>query len=215
MRVLFKGILIILLSVASMVQAQVAYTEVKVGRQDPKATKPGYLFGIMMGRSIDESFSWGLEVNYFQRSYQRTVTIATHVTEDGNVIQTVNKEMDFRTVILPFILKINYEHPMAPRSSLYLRGSAGLGWQFVWNSEKNYLTGSSNTRFFNGFGWQASVGMGLALSSSGNLFVDLFYNNAKPTRGNTKNEAGLPTWQELDLTGFGVKVGLSFVGFGW
>ncbi len=199
----------------SLVQAQVPYTEIKVGRQDPAATKPGYLFGIMLGRAIDESFSWGLEVNYFQRSYQRTVTVASQVTEDGNVIRTINKEVDFRTVIIPFLLKINYEHPLAPRSRLYLRSSAGLGWQFVWNSERNYLTGTNSTRFFNGFGWQGSVGVGLAVSSSGNLFVDLFYNNARPTRGNTKNEAGLPTWQEMDLTGFGIKIGLSFVGFGW
>ncbi len=206
---------ILLFSVFVSGYSQVAYTEIKVGRQDPAATKPGYLFGIMMGRSVDESFSWGLEVNYFQRSYQRTTTVATVVTDDGNVINQINKELDFRTIIIPFLLKINYEHPLVPRSILYLRASAGMGWEFVWNSERNYLTGNNQTRFFNGFGWQGSLGLGMAVSSSGNLFIDLFYNNARPTRGNTRNEAGLPTWQEMDLRGFGVKVGLSFVGFGW
>ena len=55
----------------------------------------------------------------------------------------------------------------------------------------------------------------LLLRQLANLFVDGMYNSSKVKRNEGTTEAGLPTWEELDLSGLGVRVGVSIVGFGW
>lgn len=210
-----KSVTVLLLLISGMAFAQVPYTEVKVGRMDPESSRAGNLFGITIGRTIDESLSYGVELNYFQKNFKDEVSVL--VSEDGG-IKVVEKIRNFEqtTHILPILVKLNYEHPLGFRKSpVYLRASAGLGWEFVWNKENNYVDNIHKTRFFNGVGWQLSTGLGLAISSSGNAFIDLFYNDSRVKRNKVKNEVGLPTWEELNVSGFGIKVGVSLVGFGF
>jgi len=194
--------------------AQAPYTEFKVGKFNPKAVKSGYLFGVHLGRMIDESLSWGLEINYFQRNYRKDVEIATEFTRGGTKPETKMRLLEFTTHIVPLLLKLNYEHPIAYGAPFYVRASAGGGWEMVWNSENNYEEGIKDNRFYSGFGWQVSAGLGIAISSSGNLFFDVFYNNSRVKR-NQNVVKNLPVWEELDISGLGVKLGVSIVGFGW
>jgi len=60
-----KSVTVLLLLISGMAFAQVPYTEVKVGRMDPESSRAGNLFGITIGRTIDESLSYGVELNYF------------------------------------------------------------------------------------------------------------------------------------------------------
>jgi len=41
------------------------------------------------------------------------------------------------------------------------------------------------------------------------------YNGSKVKRNEKTNEDGLPSWEELDISGFGIRAGVSIVGFGW
>ncbi len=191
------------------------YTEFKVGYLNPSDAKAGYIFGLNMGRMIDESVSWSFELNYFQKTFNKTTTVASEQDLQGNIIKTKQTEIDLTTRIIPLFLKLNFESPLGRRSPLYARGSAGIGWEFLWSKENNYLEKTFQTRYFNGFGWQVSGGLGFQISSSANLFADLFYNGSKVKRGEKKNELGYPTWQELNISGLGVRVGISIVGFGW
>ncbi len=195
--------------------ARAPYTEIKVGYMDPKAAEAGYLFGMNTGRMIDESLSWSFEANYFQKTYRKETTIYQSRTASGITPETKQLEMDFVTRILPVFVKLNYEHPLGGRGPLYIRASGGIGWEMVWNNEKNYLEGYEQNRFYHGFGWQVSAGLGFEISSSANFFVDAFYNDSRAKRNQSTSEAGLPTWEELDISGMGVKVGVSIVGFGW
>ncbi len=209
--VVFLGIL----SVVGILWARAPYTEIKVGYMEPKAAEPGYLFGLNMGRMIDESLSWSFEANYFQRSYRKETTIYRSGTQGGITPETKQLELDFVTRIIPVFMKLNYEHPLGGRGPFYIRASGAIGWEMVWNNEKNYLEGYEQNRFYHGFGWQVSAGLGFEISSSANFFVDAFYNDSRAKRNQTTSEAGLPTWEELNISGFGIKAGVSIVGFGW
>ncbi len=190
------------------------FTEFKIGFLNPEAAESGYIFGANFGRMIDESLSWSFELNYFQKSY-RKVTKEEDVFIPGGSAVIKQLELEYKTRIIPIFLKLNYEHPIGPRSPLYIRGSAGLGWEMAWNEEDNYQNDTHKTRFYHGFGWQANAGVGLEISSSANLFVDAFYNGSKVKRNQSKNDEGFPTWEELDISGLGIRLGVSIVGFGW
>ncbi|MEJ2634776.1 MAG: outer membrane beta-barrel protein [Calditrichia bacterium] len=208
-------VLLLLLAFSISGFARAPFTEFKVGYLNPKAAEGGYIFGFNVGRMIDESLSWSLELNYFQKGYRKQTTIDRSQTGNNETIETVQLEMDFKTRIVPVFVKLNYEHPLGYRSPLYARASAGLGWELLWNSEDNYVDKIHQTRFFNGFGWQLSGGVGFEISSSANFFADIFYNDAIVKRNQTKNELGLPTWDQLNISGLGVRLGVSIVGFGW
>ena len=209
-KIFFPVLLIFALTQTSF--AQLPYTEFKFGYFKPKDVTDGYLFGLHLGRMIDESLSWGVEINYFRKTYREETRVSDPTNATSPV--KVTRHLEFVTQILPVWAKLNYEHPIAPRSPLFLRGSAGIGWEFLWNREDNYDDGISDTRFYNGFGWQLAAGAGLEISSKSVLFADIFYNGAKVKRGEG-TIGGLPTWEELDISGFGSKVGVSIVGFGW
>jgi len=212
-KILFSILLIFAITQTS--SAQLPYTEFKFGYFKPEAATDGYLFGVHLGRMIDESLSWGVELNYFRKTY-REVVASDDIHNSTQFINPTQKtlNLEFVTQILPVWAKLNYEHPIAPRSPLFLRASAGIGWEFLWNKEEYFEKGISDTRFYNGFGWQLATGLGIEISSKSVLFVDAFYNGAKVKRGEDVI-AGLPTWEELDISGIGLKVGVSIVGFGW
>ena len=205
---------IIILTLTQTSSAQLPYTEIKFGYFRPKDTTDGYLFGVHLGRMIDESLSWGIEINYFRKTYQELTKVPDPNPPQQAEPEIVTKQLEFVTQILPIWGKLNYEHPIALRSPFFLRASAGIGWEFVWNREDNYGDHISDTRFYNGFGWQLASGIGMEISSKAVLFLDAFYNSAKVKRG-SDNIGGLPTWEELDISGIGLKVGVSIVGFGW
>ena len=211
---LWMATAVLLLGLGSCLCGQTPYTEFKVGILDPRATREGFLFGLNVGRSIDESLSWGIEIDYFQRTFRQEEAVRV---EDQGQAQVVIKqrELEFTTRILPIIAKINWERQLGRRGPFYLRASGGLGWELAWNSERNFVEQVNQTRFFNGFGWQVSGGLGIAISSSGNFFVDIFYNGSRVRRNQQTSSLGLPTWEELDVSGLGLKAGVSIVGFGW
>jgi len=191
------------------------FTELKVGYQDPSDAEAGYIFGLNIGRMIDESLSWSFELNYFQKGYKKIVK-ESDIQLPSGITPSQNKlELEYRTHILPLFIKLNYEHALGYKSPIYARASAGLGWELLWNKVDNYNTDTHKTRFYNGFGWQATVGVGFGISSTANLFVDGVYNGSKVKRNESTNEDGLPIWEELDISGFGLRIGVSIVGFGW
>ena len=195
--------------------ANAPFTELKIGYWDPADAKAGVIWGINIGRMIDESLSWSFEFNYYQKTYSKVTTIQDTSFQSGLTPSVVQEELNYKTYIIPLFLKLNWERQLGNQSPFFLRASAGLGWEMVWNKESNYFTGEFTTRFYHGFGWQGNLGLGFQISSSANLFVDGMYNSSKVKRNEGTTEAGLPTWEELDLSGFGVRVGVSIVGFGW
>jgi hypothetical protein len=208
------AVLTILLFILSNSFAGAPFSEFKVGYLDPEDAKPGIIFGINLGRMIDESLSWSFEFNYYQKSYNRVTTVdEIQLNQITPSIQ--QRELEYKTTMIPVFLKLNLEKQLGQSSPLFFRASGGLGWEMVWNREANYLTDEQSTRFYNGFGWQGNAGLGFQISSSANFFVDALYNGSKVSRNSTTSEDGLPTWEELDISGFGVRAGVSIVGFGW
>ncbi|MCB0291150.1 MAG: outer membrane beta-barrel protein [Calditrichaeota bacterium] len=206
-----------LLPVSETVNAQTRsrpYAEFSIGSINPKDTGIGNVFGISTGRRLDDRLYWGINVNYFKTSYLKITTVADSGVGGIN-FSTKEVELDFTTRILSLHLLISYELKLGEDTPFYYRASAGAGGEFIWNNENNFLEDIDRTRFFNGFGWQLTTGLGLKISRAGVIFADILYHNATARKNRERNERGLPTFQEIDVSGFGARVGINIIGLGF
>ncbi|GAB4167561.1 MAG: hypothetical protein Kow00108_00010 [Calditrichia bacterium] len=190
-----------------------SYSEFKVGLYNPKDAKAGWMFSYGTGKTIDEAFAWMIDFGLYAKKYSKTTNVADTSFSQINE-NTVVKELDFSTYLLPIMFKITFDRRIAPRSPLMMKGSAGIGYQFMWNKEQNYGTGDKESRFYHGFTYQLSFGAGFEMSSSAVLFGEVFYHGGKVKRNKTETVGGLPVWKEVDMSGPGIRVGINFVNFG-
>ena len=185
--------------------------EFKVGQLDPNDVDPGTLVGLSFENGIDEHLYWGFEGNYFWSSFAQTTTVPDSIS--NNVpITTQEVEVDFSTTFLSLFLHFTYEYRVGT-TNWYYRASAGGGWEFIWNKERNFVEDKSRKRQFDSPAYQLTTGLGYRISRDGIFFVDLIYNDATGKSGQTTSEAGLPTFEQIDVTGFGFRAGLNIYNF--
>jgi hypothetical protein len=190
------------------VARNVSYTELKLGKLSPNDTGSGALVGLSMGKRIDNRLWWGFEGNFFKSSFTKTTTVPDTV-QGGTVVSTKRVELDFTTTVLSLFLNLSYE--LRLNRTFYYRASAGGGWEFIWNKEKNFIDNVSRTRTFNTPGLQLTTGIGIGISNRSLIFGDLIYNIATARSGTTPSEGGLPTFQEIDVSGFGFRFGINIL----
>jgi|GEM_PF-600371 len=193
------------------------FTEFKFGGLNPTDTGSGNLFGITTGHQLDSRLFWAFEVNYFKSTYREETTVAIFDSA-GITFEERQLELEFNTIIVPVMFKIEYRLDLGDEDvegPIYFRSGGGLGWNFIWNNENNFRADIERRRFFNGLGWQASAGFEIRISEYGYVFFDGFYNDADATRNGERNQNGLPTWQTIDVSGYGFKVGLRIMGLGF
>ncbi len=188
-----------------------SYAEVKFGQLDPQDAAIGDFFGFSTGRMIDSRLSWGLELNIFKSTFRKQTVIAEFDTA-GIQFKEKQVELEFTTTIVPVFVVLAYDLPLGGRRSsnpFRFRASGAIGWEFTWNTERNFREDISRRRFFSGLGWRLSSGLGIKISEAGILFFDVVYNDANVTRSHDRNEAGLPIFQVMDVSGFGFFFGLN------
>lgn len=214
-RLRWGGLIIITqlwISCAPTIQAPLntRFLELRVGQFDPQNSEAGYMVGISRGRRIDDRVWWQLEGNYFKTSYTRVTTVAD-VVSGNQLISTRKAEINFSTTIYSIFLGFYYESSLGNR--FFYRGSGNLGWEYIVVSEKNDLAKASRTRTFIPPGLLVSTGVGMGISKSSMVFGDLFYNGAKAPNNNNSYGAGLPIHRDINVSGFGFRIGINFLNF--
>jgi hypothetical protein len=82
-----------------------------------------------------------------------------------------------------------------------------LGYEFLFDTYTNHAAKTSEKFKFSGFGWMARAGMDCAIGSRSFFSLEAFYNNCK-VKGNKKEIEGLPTWDQVDVSGIGLRAGV-------
>ncbi len=186
-------------------------TVVKLGYFAPKDVKSGFIGGVMLGSAVDENVDIGISVDYFSRSYKKDELVAKSVSQGGVVESTIQRSMDFSTQVIPINASIMVKFSARMPFTFFLGG--GLGYQLLFNKETNYEEKVSERRFYKGFGWQAEGGAMYRIGRRSWFFGEVFYNSATPSRNKNKNAQGLPTWEQVDISGVGVRLGVRLGGF--
>lgn len=208
------SILALTLLVISSVWGQNPFTEFKIGFLAPSGAEKGLFFGVNSGRMIDEALSWSVSLDMYSKSYSKSMEIDTIAGVSGSVNEINNvTEIENSTLYLPLLIRLNYEKNLP--SGFVVRGGAGIGYAFLWANEDNYRDNIEETRFYSGLTYRFSGGVGLQISSSANLLIDLEYNGGEVSRDKGKNSAGLPVRAAIDMSGLGIRVGVSIFNFGF
>jgi hypothetical protein len=161
---------------------------------------------------VDESIGWGLEIDYYRKTYTKETNVDSTSTSmvEEHVVQT---EIENATTMLPVYFKLILQTQIAHKMDL--RVSGGVGYEFMWNSEANYLLHKEESRFYSGFTWQIGGGISFQMSRASDLFLELSYHSGSPSRGESKNTLGLPVRTEVDMSGLMIRAGLKLYTFGF
>ena len=186
-------------------------TIVKLGYLAPKDVKPGFMGSLMLGSAVDENVDVGVSIGYFSRSYKKNQIVAEEVSAGGVVQKTIQQTMNFSTKAIPILATIMVKFSSRMPFTFFLGG--GLGYELLLNNETNYEQNVSEKRFYHGFGWQLQGGAMYRIGRRSWFFGEIFYNNATPSRNKSKDSKGLPTWEQVDFSGIGARLGFRLGGF--
>ena len=199
--------LLTVLSAGSFGMGSSASHTIRFGFYNPVDAKAGIALGYIFGKPIDEMVAVGVGGDLYFKSYVKETVVATEDTLFSGEVQTIEREMDFSSYLLPLHATIMVDLPMDVSGfTPYITGD--LGFSFLINREVNYLTDESDTKFFAAFTWCLGGGMKYQLGSSSSALFELYYNNAKLKNKHTKTDAGLPVYNEINMSGLGFRIGL-------
>lgn len=199
---------VVLLLVAQPAAAQLHFSAIKLGYMNPKDTKSGFIIGTEISDQIDESVSLGLAVNLFRKNFTAQSAVAERDFQGGTHETTIQRELEFTTTFLPIMAQASVNIPSSGNLGWYVGG--GLGYEFLWNNENNFVDKTSDRRFYKGFAWLLDAGLRYRVGSRSSLLFEVFYHNASVKRNKTSSPAGLPVWSEVNLAGLGFRFGLGF-----
>ncbi len=181
-------------------------TTFKVGYFNPRGSKSGFIFGGSYSWIIDEAVDVGLAVDYFRKNYTDETEIAKTVTDGKIVEKEIVTNAEFTTNILPIYGVVNAKFPAGYTMDYFISG--GLGYEMLFSKEQTFGDSPKKTsRYYSGFKWILSAGIVYRIGSRSSFLAEAFYDGTKVSR-DKKNEAGTPTRYEVDLSGFGVRVGI-------
>jgi len=182
--------------------------KISFGLYSPPEIETGLNIGYGYYRYIDDMVSAGVKMDAFWTNYKKVSSVGiADTTGLGQTITTQTVEVDMTSYLLPLMGTVRVMLPIELGAfSPYTNVS--LGWNILFNNETNYVTGEQTFRFFNGFGWSLGAGASLGLGEKSSLGIETYFRSAKMKANVDETELGLPIYDELDMTGFGVQAGL-------
>ena len=209
-----KIYIIFLISILTFtsLMAQEKFIEFHGGILIPKDAKTGFIGGASFGRMVDQSVGWGIEINYYRKSYTKEATY--QLPSEGQVDPvTVVTEFENATTMLPVYFKLSLLTQIAP--GLDLRLSGGLGYEFMWNSVVDHTVNIDESHFYSGFTWLAGAGLSMPVSGATDLFAEINYHHGSPSRDATETAEGLPVHTEVRMSGFMILAGIRLYSIGF
>ena len=198
----------LLVASPNSILAQFKPSAIKIGYLNPKDVDSGLLLGFDFATPVDETVELGISSNFFYTNYNKVSTVAVADPQGGIQETTKQQELEYTTFSIPLYGMINVVIPTSRFFGYQIHG--GLGYEFLFNKENNYIENTSEQRKYHGLAWEASAGFHYIIGSRSALVGEVLYHSAKPSRNKKSSKVGLPTWSEVNLSGFGVRFGIRF-----
>lgn len=202
------SVLVLLLFGCLPAFAQLRPSAFKIGYLNPKDAQPGLLLGVDFTFPVDETVELGLSANLFYRNYKKLSQVAGPGYSAGITENILQQELEYTTVTTPVYAILNIVIPTSRYFGYQLHG--GLGYEFLFNKENNYVEQRSERRTYRGMSWLVSGGFHYRVGSRSAITGELLYHSARVSRNRSETPEGLPIWSEVNLSGIGFRFGLRF-----
>ena len=178
---------------------------IHAGYLNPKDPEGGMFAGLKLGSNVDEAVSINIGFDLWHKIYRDEKEVAEHTRPDRNTTTYIT-ELEISDWAMPLMLEIDAKIPLSRYMGYSVRGD--IGYTFLWSKYTNYKDDISSNRRFGGICWQLGAGLYSEIGSKSTLTADLFYNNSEASSEVLKSEAGLPIFERVNLSGFGLRIGV-------
>ncbi len=186
-------------------------TQVHGGFFDPtEGFSPGFVGGFRMGPQVDPRVQIGLAVDWWHRSESTTLDLGEvrFPAARGDSRLLLSRASADLMPILAFVQISGDENlPVIPY------GGFGAGYEWLFLTVDDYLTGESFQQTFGGFGWQVWGGAGIPLDGRTRVNGEVFYNGSEVGSDADVylDELGAVTVRDVvQMNGLGMRIGLSW-----
>jgi hypothetical protein len=180
---------------------------VRVGYVNPENARPGVAVGGSFGSSFNGIVSLGLGTDVYYRNYTKDTEVAETVDANGVTITTVQRELQYSTLIFPIMAELNLKIPIVWNFSIF--GDGGVGFEFLRTKVQNYQDSVSEKKWYAGFAWDVGGGLMYEIGNDTDIYLEGFYKNSKVRRDLDGASEFLPIFEEVNLSGFGVRLGIA------
>lgn len=208
-----KKIIIIIMFISCVFSLFAAskQNQFKFGFYIPNDSKTGMIFGGTYGSKIDESVDIFASGDFFYRNYVDDKTINVDTSNAGNEIISIKRSSDISTYYIPLMANVRVKFDYN-NTQPYIGG--GLGWAmafediFIAKDVENNTPLIDDVNFYHGFAGNINAGWLLPLGSRSQFLMEGFYNWSECKRNKEVSSTGI-TWDQLDMSGFGMRIGLA------
>lgn len=168
----------------------------------------GILFGFRGGPQLDPHVQVGLGVDWRHKEDRTTAVVSNQPLPGGGTAQVRQELSHSSSNLFPIMafaqVSAGDELPVIPYFGV------GGGYEVLFISADDYLTGQSFDGTFGGWGLQAWGGAAIPLSGRARINAEVFLNQAQLDRDVEDSLTGLTYRETVDMDGVGVRAGLSW-----
>lgn len=183
-------------------------TSARLGRFSPEATSSDMIYGLEFSNAIDKYLELGVSIDYFTNQHTEETSVKTIVSGAGTLIDQKQVSMETNTQYVPVLANVKLKLPLA-ELPVTPYATAGLGYCWLWDDYTNYIDNVEDTVTYRGMVWRVAIGGDVALGTYSSIGCEVFRNEATPSH-DENTEAGLPTRNEVDMSGYGFFVQFKF-----
>jgi len=163
----------------------------------------GLVLGFRGGAAIDPHFQLGVNVDWHYRTDEQVNVVSMQALPLGGNAQVQQVLSHASSNLVPML---GYVQLSAGRLPIIPYVGAGAGYEALWLSANDYVTGSHFSAYYGGFGWEGWAGLKIPLGRT-RLVGEAFFNEASLSR----NVSGGPNYREVvNLEGVGGRFGLGW-----
>jgi hypothetical protein len=195
---------------ASAFAGQGKELSLRVSYYEPEDAEPGFAIGGSFGTAFNDFVSISVGTDVYFKNYEQRTDVASEESE--TYMSTLyTTDVKYRALAIPLMLEVKLNIQIIGPLSIF--GHAGGGYEIFWVKELNPSAGVSDNTFFGGFTWVAGVGPSFRLGHDTWLFVEGYYTGATVKRDRKDITQDLPVYEEVDLSGFGIRAGITLMTF--
>ena len=173
-------VLTVIILTSSFIFSQSNSGTIKLGVFNPSATDAGFILGYETGWYIDNTFSAGISIDWFNKNYvdQNLVAEFDNFFGPNSSLNQLRAKTNLHAI--PLMFNITGGWPIASKTRAYLTGAVGLEVLLIFyrnydNPDNNEFKGAAD------FAWKIGAGISYELGERSDGIIEIAYNNSEPS----------------------------------